>query len=397
VTRTVTAPGVGPSHPGGFTTAIVKLTAVCNLNCSYCYMFNLADKTYSRTYRYMPAETAEAVVDAIAAYCDERDLRSFSIALHGGEPTMWPIDRFRRMLDRVEHWRARGLDLRLVAQTNGMHLPDPLLELWHHHGVEVGVSLDGPAWLHDAYRMRHDGRGSYSIIMRNVERMLAGGHRSLLNGFLCVAQPDIDPQEFLDWAEGLPAGIDVLWPIEFHHGNPPWGAGPVEAYARSPRYGTWFAALFLEWAARGSPVRVRLFEQTIGAVLGAKPAMDALANEHLPALVVNTAGQIELNDYVRSFEDGAAETGLHISQGLRVAEGHAAFRHYLGLREHRPVECAECPVVEVCGGGFLPGRMAPGATRPVGRSVLCFDQFTFFRTVESVVHEARDKALALSG
>ncbi|HEX4977560.1 MAG TPA: radical SAM protein [Nocardioides sp.] len=390
-------PGAGPSRPGGFTTAIVKLTAVCNLNCSYCYMFNLADKSYSRTYRFMPARTAAATVDAIAAYCAERDLRSFSIALHGGEPSMWPLDRFEHLLDRVEHWRARGLELRLVAQTNGLHLPDPLLDLWHRHGVEVGVSLDGPPWLHDTYRTRHDGRGSYATIMRNVERMLAGGHRSLLNGFLCVAQPAIDPTEFLDWAEELPAGIDVLWPIEFHHGNPPWGAGPIEEYARAPRYGTWFSALFLEWAARGSPVRVRLFEQTVGAVLGARPAMDALANEHLPALVVNTGGQIELNDYVRSYEDGAAETGLHVSQGLGAAEAHPAFRHYLDLREHRPAECTGCPVVEVCGGGFLPGRMAPGADRPVGRSVLCYDQFAFFTTVQSVVRDARERALAGSG
>lgn len=388
-------PGTVRVRAGQFATAIVKLTAVCNLNCTYCYMFNLADRTFERTTRFMAPGVAEDLVEEIGRYCERHGRGHFTLALHGGEPSMWPIGHHARLLTAVETWRRRGLDLKVLVQTNGLHLPDPLLELWRTHSVGVGISLDGPAEINDAHRVRHDGKGSYAIVMNTVARMLDHGYGDILNGFLCVAQPDMEPAHFLDWAERLPGpgGFDVLWPIQYNYANPPWGEAALEDYAAHPRYGIWFSELFLLWAAGGQRVRIRQFEQAVSAFVGGcSPSVDSLANEHLPALVVNTLGQIELNDYVRAFEDGAAHTGLMVGDGLDAAESLDAFQYYLNLGDYRPTECNECPVVAVCGGGFLPGRMSPGHTRPVGRSVLCYDQFAYFRTVQSVVNEARDLA-----
>ena len=46
------------SRVGMFELAILKLTAFCNLDCKYCYMFNLEDRTFSRVGRQMPLPTS---------------------------------------------------------------------------------------------------------------------------------------------------------------------------------------------------------------------------------------------------------------------------------------------------------------------------------------------------
>lgn len=385
-------PGAAVARTGRFSTAILKLTAVCNLNCSYCYMFNLGDLTFTTTSRMMSPQVAEAALDAVGDYCLEHGLATFTIALHGGEPTLWPLANHERVLARAAEWRTRGVDLRVLVQSNGVHLPDPLMDLWAEHHVGLGISVDGPAAVNDRHRVRHDGKGSYDLVMATVDRLHRRDRGSILNGFLCVAQPDVPAADFLAWAEQLPAGIDVLWPIDFHYGNPPWSAVGFDEYTRTPRYGTWFSELFLLWAAAQRAVRIRQFDQAVAVCLGGRSTVDSMTNEQVPVLVVNTDGQVELNDYVRSYEDGAASTGLTVWDGLDAAAADESFRYYLNLVDHRPQECAGCAVVSSCGGGFLPGRMMPGHDRPVGRSVLCFDQFTFFQTVRSVVTEAHQRA-----
>lgn len=366
-----------------FTTAILKLTATCNLNCTYCYMFNLADQTHRRVPSMMPVEVAEATMSRIRDYANQAGLRRFSLALHGGEPTLWPLAEFKTLFQRVQELRDSGLDVPVTMQTNGLRLRADLLKLLDEYDIRVGVSVDGPPRYNDKTRVTHGGRGSYARVERTVENILEMGYGHILSGFLCVADPSIPPTEFMQWAASLPAGVDVLWPIQYHYGNPPWAGGSLDSYRRQPRYGSWFAKLFLDWLERDPVLKIRLFEQCVAALLGSRQHFDALVNDRLPAFVVNTDGRIELNDYVRSYRDGGAATPYNVLRdGIERLESDEEFRFFLELGSHLPTECEPCPVVDLCGGGFVPGRMNSDQRFPERRSVLCYDQYYFFETVK---------------
>jgi uncharacterized protein len=272
-------------------------------------------------------------------------------------------------------------------QTNAYKIVPALLPLLSEHKVSVGISIDGPAIFNDRFRIDHSGRGSYDRVMANTLSIIAAGYQHLIGGFLTVAQPEMDPAIFLAWAEQLPVRrVDVLWPIEFHHGNPPWGVN-IESYALAPRYGQWFAHLFDLWWQRDDPnIHIRLFFQIIERMLGSGVHSDAIVNDEAPMFVVNTDGGIEYPDYFRAYADRGSRTRFNVFQSnLSELASDPGFNYCLSLKDHLPEDCRSCPQVDICGGGFLPGRMMPGEWPPKRKSVLCADQLYFFSHVQSVI------------
>lgn len=373
-----------------FSTAILKLTATCNLNCTYCYMFNLADQTFRRVPALMSVETAFVTLDRIEAHLLAHGAdRPFAIILHGGEPTLWPEPSFVALLERVARSRATGLQV--VMQTNGLRISPSLLEILAQHRVTIGISLDGPQRLNDLARRDHGGHGSYARVMRTVHGIIEAGHKDLLSGFLAVADPSVPPAEFLDWLGRLPVRrADILWPIQFHHGAPPWTPGGRQAYVAAPRYGTWFADVFKEWWSRDDPdLVVRLFFDCVGLILGGQRHTDSIVNDRIDSFVVNTDGAVEYPDYFRAARDGGSRSPFDVyTHGLDALTDDRVFDYCLDMRAHLPAECRDCPQVDLCGGGFLPGRMNPGEVVPSRKSILCDDLYFFFSEVRRRVETA---------
>lgn len=376
-----------------FELVIVKLTAFCDLNCSYCYMFNQADRTFERIPKQMPLATSLHLLERIEEHLKEHGKSKFHLTLHGGEPTLWPRRNFAAFLDAVESIRGRGFHLSLSLQTNAYRYDPELLKLLSQHKVTVGVSLDGPKAANDRTRVGHSGQGTYDRVINNVNRMLDDGYRTMLQGFLSVAQPSVAPQVYLEWLNELPVRrADVLWPMEFHYGNPPWKHAELGSYIDIPLYGSWFAQLFEAWWRRDDPaLYVRFFYDCIAALLGSTHHVENIVNDTVPLLVVNTDGEYEYHDYLRSYQDGACSTNLSLdTTTLTEVTQDEVFQFLIHLGEHLPLECQNCSVKQVCGGGFLPGRTTPGRKMPDRKSVLCLDQYHFFKQLYRILGKLSD-------
>src|SRR5262245_21807761 len=112
-----------------FSSVILKLTSFCNLDCSYCYMFNLAVITYLRVPNYMPLDTAVAAVSSHARHVQEHHSTTMSVVLHGGEPALWPIDNFRALFAKIRALRSSGMSVGVSLQTNGLRIDHELVDL----------------------------------------------------------------------------------------------------------------------------------------------------------------------------------------------------------------------------------------------------------------------------
>jgi uncharacterized protein len=351
-------------------------------------MFNQHDQTYAKVPSRMSTETAMLLLDRVAEHLRATQQTRFTLILHGGEPTLWPLNSYSVLFSRISDLRREGIDIRLSVQTNAVRIPSELLRLYADAGVRLGISLDGPASYNDSYRLTHGNHGSYKLVMRTVERMQDEGFGGLIGGFLTVANRAIPPAVMLDWADTLPVRrLDILWPMEFNYDNPPWSVGQHPAYRRRPQYGEWFARVFEEWWRRDDPtLYIRSFFETILVLLGSPRHGDMLVNDRLGMFVVNTDGAVEYHDYFRSYEDGATRSPYRLQDHTleQIAED-PLFAYCARLGDHLPAECTTCPVVRPCGGGFLPGRMKRGNAFPERRSVLCYDQFDFNKRVLELV------------
>lgn len=372
-----------------FSTVILKLTAFCNLNCSYCYMFNLADRTFERVPRYCSTEVALATVRRLADHVRAEGRTRMHVVLHGGEPLLWPREQFQRLFDEIAAIRASGLEVGVSLQTNGLQTPREVIALLSRHDVTLGFSLDGPRELNDRLRVLHNGAGSYDRVIASLARTLDGGFDPRKVGVLSVVNPALSPRAFLEWAAGLPVrNVSVLWPIEFSWRSPPWGAGSEERYRAAPVYGRWMAETFVAWwEGYLERLRVRQFLDTIARLMGSRRHSDSIGNDFVDILVVNTDGGIEYPDYLRAHHDGGSRTPYSILRDDlgEVRQKDPLFRTLLGLSRSLPAECRGCHNQDVCGGGFLAGRATAAGFEASRRSVLCHDQMYYFDAVRAAV------------
>ena len=92
-----------------------------------------------------------------------------TFAWQGGEPTLLGIDFFERAFALQQRHRRPGMTIHNALQTNGTRLDDAWGAFFKAHDVLVGISIDGPRELHDAYRIDKGGTGSFDRVMAGLE------------------------------------------------------------------------------------------------------------------------------------------------------------------------------------------------------------------------------------
>jgi uncharacterized protein len=148
--------------PLPFQQFILKVHSRCNLSCSYCYVYEMADQGWRRLPNRMSAEVTAAAIERIAAHAAKHDLSSVDVVLHGGEPLLAGADWLAELVTAL---RARvSAQVNVVMQTNGTLLDAAMLQVLKELRVGVGVSLDGDAEATARHRRYASGRNSFDAV-----------------------------------------------------------------------------------------------------------------------------------------------------------------------------------------------------------------------------------------
>ena len=133
--------------PAAFTTMLKPAGSTCNLDCSYCYYLDKAVQ-YGGRQAVMSDELLERY---IRQYIEANEVPTVTFCWHGGEPLLLGLDFYRRAVSLQEKYAA-GKRIENTLQTNGTLVDGAWCDFFAAHGFLVGLSLDGPQDLHDAFR-----------------------------------------------------------------------------------------------------------------------------------------------------------------------------------------------------------------------------------------------------
>jgi uncharacterized protein len=146
---------------------VLQGTPFCNIDCRYCYLPDRADRSR------MSTRTADAIVgNLIESRLVHRDLL---VNWHAGEPLVLGPRFYDDMVPRFDPLRADGATVRHSLQTNGMLITPQFCDVFQRLDIAIGVSIDGPAFLHDRYRRTRDDRPTHDAVMKGVRHLQERG------------------------------------------------------------------------------------------------------------------------------------------------------------------------------------------------------------------------------
>jgi uncharacterized protein len=141
--------------------------ARCNLSCDYCFFLAKASLYPGGSFR-MSTEVMESY---IRQTIEAHSVPEITIAWQGGEPTLIGLDFYRLTVKTAERYRKPGVTIRHSIQTNGILLDDEWCAFLRRNRFLVGISLDGPRDMHDAYRRDKAGQGTFERVVKAVRLM----------------------------------------------------------------------------------------------------------------------------------------------------------------------------------------------------------------------------------
>jgi uncharacterized protein len=137
--------------------------AACNLSCKYCFFLSKENLYGERESPLMNEATLDAYVRELLETSAGPEVQ---IAWQGGEPMLRGRDFFRRSVELANRYRKPHQRILHTLQTNGTLIDDEWAAFFKQHNYLVGLSIDGPRALHDAYRIDKNGEGSFDVVIR---------------------------------------------------------------------------------------------------------------------------------------------------------------------------------------------------------------------------------------
>ncbi|MBE0528990.1 MAG: anaerobic sulfatase maturase, partial [Thermoleophilia bacterium] len=238
--------------------------ARCNLRCDYCFFLE-KEQLYPDSDFRMSDDLMEAY---IAQTARAQRVPQVTLAWQGGEPTLMGLDFFRRARAAEAGRVPAGMAVERTLQTNGVLLDDEWCAFLAANDYLVGLSLDGPRELHDAYRHDLGGRPVFDRVVAAARRLQKHGAEFNVLCTINSANAGHPLEVYRFFRDELGARYVQLIPIVEVETPPADGrSGTVsERSVRPEDYGDFLNAIFDEWVRRDVG---GMFVQTFDGVLAA--------------------------------------------------------------------------------------------------------------------------------
>jgi uncharacterized protein len=372
--------------------------AVCNLDCKYCFFLS-KEELYPGSRFRMTDDTLE---NYIRQMIESQHGPEVSIAWQGGEPTLMGLDFFRRSIDLVQKYASPGMRIEHTMQTNGTRLDDDWCVFLKTHNFLIGLSLDGPKPMHDAYRVDKGGKGTFDQVLSaarllqkyQVEfNILCTVHAANANHPLDVYhffRDEVKTQyiQFIPIVERVtPLTIEVAnsgWGEKANDGRPLYkqeGNQVTERSVTAEQWGIFLSTIFDEWVRRDvGKVFVQMFDAALASWVGGPPALCIFAETCGNALALEHNGDLYSCDHF--VEPNFFLGNINQEHLLTLVSSEQQRKFGADKRDTLPKYCRQCEVRFACQGECPRNRFILTPDGEPGLNYLCAGYKQFFNHVD---------------
>ncbi|QOQ39423.1 anaerobic sulfatase maturase [Trueperella pecoris] len=335
----------------------------CNLDCAYCFFLS-KELLYSPDKQTMSEEALENFIRNFLAASPDGPV---TLLWQGGEPTLRGLPFFERAVELGKQYRRPTQNVTHAIQTNGTLISPEWAQFFAKNRFLVGVSIDGPSFLHDAYRTNRAGRGTHAQVIRGWAHLQNAGVDTNVLCTVHATNQDHPLQVYRYFRDNLHARFIQFIPIvervsqeHLRAVEKGWNAKTGIIYrqhgtavtSRSvtpEKYGAFLSTIFDEWIKRDvGDVFVQDFDSALTALFS-----QATVCVHAPECGNNLA--LEFNGDVYACDHwvepewklgNICETGF-----TELVAGETMRQFSRKKRTELPHACHKCPVLRLCNGG----------------------------------------------
>lgn len=368
---------------------------ICNLDCKYCFYLE-KEQLYDPNEQFRMSD--EVLETYIRQYIDQQDVPEVGFAWQGGEPTLLGVDFFRKAVTLQQQY-ADGKRITNAIQTNGTLLNDEWCQFLTEHDFLVGISIDGPAELHDAYRVDKRQRPTFDRVMRGVEFLKK--HKTEFNTLTVVNRVNSQhPLEVYRFLKEIGSGFIQFIPLverkadgeakklQLDLATPPDPAGgdspdsPVTSWSVTAQdYGDFLVQIFEEWVRRDvGKYFVQIFDVSLGAWMAMPPSLCIFAPTCGTAMAMEHDGNVYACDH---YVYPRYKLGNILNRSIgEMVNSDQQRRFGADKADKLPRFCRECDVRFACNGECPKHRFLETPDGEPGLNYLCRAYKTFFHHVD---------------
>jgi uncharacterized protein len=353
----------------------------CNLACTYCF-YRPKAALYPDTPRHrMTDETLREFVRQYMAMSGPQ----VSFGWQGGEPTLMGVDFYRKAVEYQQRFGRSGQVVSNGLQTNGVLLDEQWCRFLARYRFLVGLSIDGPAEVHDHYRVYGSGRPSHADVLASLNRLREAGVE--YNAMVMVTPASVGrAREVWEYLTGE-LDFQYLQFIPLIEKDPE--TGKPAPFTVDPRaYGDFLCEVFDLWAARDEmDIHVRTFDDLLFVYAGMESPSCTSRARCGTYVVVEHNGDIYCCDF---FVDRDYLLGNLMETPLTELVASERFERFAERKSDLDATCRECQWLRMCHGDCPKYRLAWSESHRVA-SYFCPSYKRFFahsqETLERKVRE----------
>jgi len=363
---------------------------ICNLDCTYCYYLEKENLYAAKGRDYRMSDTV--LESYIRQYIQSQPAQHVSFAWQGGEPTLLGVPFFERVLELQKKYAGDKI-IDNALQTNGTLLDDAWGEFLARNKFLIGLSIDGPAEIHDAYRVDKGGQPTFARVMHGLDTLKKHGvefntltvinrknsyHARQVYRFL----KEIGSKylQFIPIVEQVaatpdPNGLMLLKPYARQKTTvSEWSVEPLQ-------FGKFLSTVFDEWVLSDvGRVFVQIFDVALESWAGLPQSLCVFAPQCGKALAVEHNGDLYSCDHFVYPENKLGNIMERAMSGLVNSPQQARFGS--AKATSLPSDCQKCDVRFACNGECPKHRFNTTASGEYGLNYLCAGYKHFFHHID---------------